>query len=73
MSKKMDVLAEMGETTRWRPSNEVELVWNDKVLVVVDQVSKRVVVMVINWMTELEVTVRDAYGEYIGGEDKCHS
>lgn len=64
----MDVLNQMGETTRWKPSSEVEIVWNDKVLCVVDLVSKRVVVMVMSWMTELEVTVRESYGEYVGGE-----
>lgn len=66
MDKNMDVLEAMGETQRWRPSGEIEIVWNDKVLCVVDLGSKRVIVMVMSWMTELEVSLREPYGDYVG-------
>jgi hypothetical protein len=66
MPKDMDILDKMGETQRWRPNGEVEIVWNDKVLCVVDRTSGRVVVMVLSWMTELEVSLREPYGQFIG-------
>lgn len=68
-----DVLSKMGTTETWTPATDIEIVWNDRVLCVVDRNTKKVVVMVMSWMTELEVSIRSGYGEKSGGEDKCHS
>jgi len=46
-----DVLSKMGDTERWIPSTDIEIVWNDRVLCVVDRQTKKVVLMVMSWMT----------------------
>lgn len=68
-----DVLSKMGVTEIWTPTTDIEIVWNDRVLCVVDRQTKRVVVMVMSWMTELEVSIRNGYGERSGGKESCHS
>ena len=67
MGKYDDVLEKMGETQRWSPTTEIELVWNDRVLCVVDTQAHRVVVMVTSWMTELEVACRNGVTVDVNG------
>lgn len=55
MEKYDELIARMGETQRWKTSGDIEVIWNDRVLVVVDSDRKQIAIMASAFMTVLEV------------------